>query len=514
MRRYLFVLACSAVVALSVSFAPGCSETGGTGGSGGSGGDGGSGGVAGTGGAGGDGGTGGVAGTGGSGGMGGDGGTGTGGLGGTGGMPECESARDCDDDNECTTDACNPANGSCENTAVRDGRSCSANRGGCYGGLCNFVPMNVAIGAKEVIFDWTTDRCEDLDLPDQPARFVRTADGEIVLFDGNAPTYYVSRGPDFDSLQRVCDPPALVSADLRTPESYENWEWLWSIYREGATWHALIHNEFHDAVAPTCKVGDPSPANLCWYNSITYAVSIDGARSFSKPGAPAHVVAPAPDVWTPPDTPAHDYYVEGYFNPTNMVLGPDDYYYALMSVFPAVGVDARGVCAMRTDTPGDPASWRAWDGSGFNLPLTSPYVTGTAAPLCELLPSLGRQSAGSLTYNSYIDRFTHVNEWGQWVDPQTLICGIYFTLSTDLIHWSDIQLLARADVGWCNDNGGPGAPPMLDPARVQYPSVIGHEDSTTNFERLGRTPYLYYTRHNSGLNRDLVRVRLTFTLQD
>jgi hypothetical protein len=440
--------------------------------------------------------------------------TGTGGQGGTGGMPGCESAEDCDDRNECTTDVCDRSSGLCEHTSVRDDSSCAADRGGCYRGVCNFVPVAVTFGERELVFDWTTDRCEDLHLPDQPARFVRAANGELVLFDANAPTYYVSRGADFDSLVRVCDPPALVSSDLRTPDSYENWEWIWAVYREETSWHALIHNEFHDAVAPTCRVGDPSPANPCWYNSITYAASTNDARTFVKPMAPAHVVAPAPRVWTPPDTQAEYYYVEGYFNPTNVVRGPDDYYYALMSVFPESGVDVRGMCAMRTNTLSDPASWRAWDGSGFNLPLPSPYVTGSTAPLCEFLPTLGRQGSGSLTYNSYIDRYMHMNEWGQWVDPQTLICGFYFTLSTDLIHWSEIQLIARADIGWCADNGGAGAPPILEPGHLQYPSIIDHADSTTNFERPGRTPYLYYTRHNAGLDRDLVRVPLTFTLEE
>jgi hypothetical protein len=47
-----------------------------------------------------------------------------------------------------------------------------------------------------------------------------------------------------------------------------------------------------------------------------------------------------------------------------------------------------------------------------------------------------------------------------------------------------------------------------------FVSTIGdHEDSTTNFERSGRTPYLYYTRHNGGLDRDLMRVPVTFTLE-
>ena len=140
------------------------------------------------------------------------------------------------------------------------------------------IKVSVTYGAKEVVFDYTTDRCEDLDLPDQPARFVRAEDGSLVLIDGNAPRHYLSRGADFNSLRRICNPVALVSADLRTAESYENWEWLWVVYREGTRWHALIHNEFHDAVASTCRVGDPSPGNPCWYNSITYAVSMTVAR--------------------------------------------------------------------------------------------------------------------------------------------------------------------------------------------------------------------------------------------
>ena len=35
--------------------------------------------------------------------------------------------------------------------------------------------INVTVGGREVVFDWTTDRCENLDVPDGPARFVRAA---------------------------------------------------------------------------------------------------------------------------------------------------------------------------------------------------------------------------------------------------------------------------------------------------------------------------------------------------
>jgi hypothetical protein len=48
-----------------------------------------------------------------------------------------------------------------------------------------------------------------------------------------------------------------------------------------------------------------------------------------------------------------------------------------------------------------------------------------------------------------------------------------------------------------------------------YSSIIDHEDTTINFERTGRNAYLYYTRLNDGgLDRDIVRVPITFTRID
>jgi hypothetical protein len=49
-----------------------------------------------------------------------------------GGMGECQSPDDCDDDNECTEDACE--SGMCTNNAVDDGAICEA--GVCRSGVC------------------------------------------------------------------------------------------------------------------------------------------------------------------------------------------------------------------------------------------------------------------------------------------------------------------------------------------------------------------------------------------
>lgn len=370
--------------------------------------------------------------------------------------------------------------------------------------------VNVTVGSlesREVVFDWTTDRCENLDVPDGPARFVRAADGELVLFSGNAPRYYISRGSDFSSFTRVCGQPALVSADNRTPESYENWEWLWAVYREGNSWHAFVHNEFHDATAGTCGPGDPSPGNPCWYNSITYAVSVDGGRTFTKPDAPAHVVAPAPNAWVPPLISPSGYAAEGYFQPSSIVRGPDGYYYSLMNSIPDKSMNVSGICAIRSDRLDDPTSWRAWDGSGFNLRLASPYATGASAAVCTYLPNAIGNS--SLSYNTYLGLYMLVNDSNEGGGAS---CGIYFSLSPDMVHWGPMQMIAPARIPWCD--AGPATPGVLEPVMVLYPSLLDHGDTGVNFDRTGRTVYLYYTRFNDGgLDRDLVRVPVTFTLE-
>ena len=375
------------------------------------------------------------------------------------------------------------------------------------------IEVEVTIGTKEVVLDGTTERCEALDVADGPPRFVRAEDGSLVLFSGNAPRYYVSRGAGFGKFTRDCSRPALVSADRRTADSYENWEWVWSVYREGSSWHALVHNEFHDAVAATCQPGNPAPGNPCWYNSVTYAVSTDGARSFSKPGAPAHVVAPAPNFWgaPPPNTPPpNGQFAEGYFSPSNIVRASDGYYYAFMMAIPTKFWNTMyGLCVFRTSTLGDPTTWRAWDGSGFNLRMTSPYVSGSAAPVCTSLGGLMTHS--HLVYDTYLERYMAVAQSPGPLDVNGRpTCGFFYALSADLIHWSAPRLLVEASMGWCAAD--PSQPGVLEPVVVAYPSIVDHSDTTANFERAGRTPYFYYVRINGdNLDRDVVRVPLTLT---
>ena len=369
------------------------------------------------------------------------------------------------------------------------------------------INLTVAVGKKEVVFDYTTDRCEELDLPDLPTRMVRAEDGSLVYFAGNAPRVYASRGADFNSLKRDCSQPVLVSADRRTPESYENWEWIWSVYRVGSTWHALVHNEYHDTFASTCDPGNPSPSNPCWYNSVTHAVSTDGGHTFTKPLAPAHVIAPAVEVWTPPtQMPTQSF-------PIGFVGGPiirhtDGYYYAIVNLHTSTTAPTYNyVCLIRTDDLDDPSSWRAWDGSGFSLRMASPYVTGVPGSVC---PSLSQMwNYASLSHSTYLDRYVGLGNGFTYIGGRG-VCGIYLQLSSDLIHWSRATLVVEASLRDCPAD--PGAPGVLEPVEVIFPTFIDHADTSVNFENIGQTPYLYYVRFTDGiLDRDVVRVPVTFT---
>jgi len=404
--------------------------------------------------------------------------------------------------------------------------TCPSDCGSC--GAVSPPAVTVELGELELVLD-PRDTCglppdvAGYDLPDVYAHALRTPDG-IVLVSGNAPWNFVSVGPDFDSLERDCDRPAFVSRDLPTAESFANQEWITSVWTEnGIDVFGLLHNEYHDPDAQTCKPGDTSPANPCWYNSVSLARSRDGGRTFETARPANHLVAAPPLEWEPPaavactrdeDCPGtcnvrrgmcdivHTPY--GYFEPSNIVRAPDGYFYSLVfAITSPTDQGERGSCLMRTNDLTQPDSWRFWGGSGFDIDPRSPYdaAPGETTSPCTFLPRLGGLR-GSLTWNTYLDAWLLVGADGRQVGSEVQ-CGFWFATSPDLVEWSFPEMLVEGPLGFspCTDAD---AGYLAD----IYPSIIDHDDTTLSFERSGQSPYLYFTRSFGGENRPLFRRRI------
>lgn len=359
-----------------------------------------------------------------------------------------------------------------------------------------------ALGAPEIVYDYSLDRCDVLDLPDMTARAVRPPGSPLVLYSGNAPRNYASFGPDFNQLRRNCTP-TLVSDDNTGAASFSNYEWLSTVYYADGNYHALVHNEYHDPTSANCKAGDTSPANPCWYNAITYAVSADG-RTFTQPAPSQHVVAGPPQKWDPSGARAPGPY--GYFTPSNIIRAADGWYYALFFAIPERNTQAkRGSCLMRTQSLADPKSWRAWDGAAFTIAMPSPYDAAATGTPCAIV--LSSDLNGSLTYNTYLGRYLYIGSAGTTQDGEVK-CGFLFSISEDFIRWSPPRVIKQSPLPF---------PPCGSAGQLtgteHYPSLIDHADTTINFERTGQSPHLYYMRYNNnGLDRDLVRVSVTIQL--
>jgi hypothetical protein len=366
--------------------------------------------------------------------------------------------------------------------------------------------VQVSVGPEETVFQYTIDPCMEGDYPDAPARAVRLSDSSLLLSAAHDQFWFMSFGADFYSLKRACVP-AWVSIDNWTASSFTNRQWIFSLYNDGSTIHALVHNEYHDPVATYCLPGYSGDQNPCQYNSISYAASTDGGQTFTMLPSPQAVVAPPTVQWTPPTQGQSPPYY-GYFEPTNIVLNnADGYYYARFIEFTPPPVLSGGYCVMRTQTLSDPTSWRTWNGSAFSLQMTNPY---TGAGAAECTPTGGTIPYESLTFNTYLNKFMVAGGSNFWSGSTPTNCGLYFSLSSDLVNWATQQIIEPVYIPSPSGCQKPGSVGIA--GSVAYGSIIDHGDATLSFENPGRTPYLYYTRFNDNAeNRDLVRVPLLFT---
>jgi hypothetical protein len=324
-----------------------------------------------------------------------------------------------------------------------------------------------------VLFDGPRDRCEADDFPDAPARAFRDATGTVHLLATHARNRQML-GPDLQRVAHDCRVVFQGRHDSR-PEAHDDYGWLVAPYTlDGRTVYSLIHNEFHGNERPSLC---PSRSYLrCWENTITWAVSRDGGYHFQRPPGPGALVAALPYPY------AGDRARQtGYFNPTNIVAHAG-FFYAMFTMIDAIRGDW-GICLMRTQDLSDPAGWRAWDGTGFNLRQAGPSGGQAAGPEAGRCRPVGEgrlfSSLGSLGWMPQAGTFVLAMRFQPWDRPRRgETPGTYLATSKDLLDWSEPVLL-MAD----HEAGGD--------MRQLYPALLDPAAPDRNFQTLGPRPLLF-----------------------
>jgi len=361
-------------------------------------------------------------------------------------------------------------------------------------------PAGMAVvGPVETVFDWSADRCTRLDIPDLPARAFRDADGNVQLISSHIETRRMI-GPTLDEVTRDCTV-RMASDHNPDPALFDDNQWIAAPYTEdGTTIYALVHQEYHGWEHSTdCASVDHFQ---CWYNSITLALSTDGGQSYDEAATPpGHLVAALPDRYQAETGP------NGVFEPSNIVK-KDGAYYAFVRI-DATSSDEQRICLMRTEDLSDPASWRFWDGDGFNVRMGDPYTMPDSAlggmPCAGISPDTLGIMDQSVTFNTYLNRYVMVGITATHIDGRE-VWGVLYSTSSDLIHWDQRQLLFEAKLPW---TWQPGDDPYL-----LYATLLDPNSPSQDFETSGKTGYVYFTRFNrpqaEPLDRDLVRVPVEF----
>src|SRR4051812_32039717 len=254
-------------------------------------------------------------------------------------------------------------------------------------------------GPEQMLFDWTTDHCESSDIPDLAARAFRDYTGLTQMIA----THFVNhryRGFDLNGVQEDCAT-MIASGNDPNPAAYNDLQWIASPYTiDGRTIYGLMHTEWRGYNHGQCSV-PASQRGSCIYFGVGFSRSRNAGATYTRQPAPQDLVATSSYRFDP------SYGQAGYSMPSNIVYKPDGYYYVMIGTS-AYRAQQFGACLLRTRTIADPTSWRAWDGSGFNIRFIDPYVETAEPPeahVCAPLANLGAQMTTSLTYNTYFGKY-------------------------------------------------------------------------------------------------------------
>ena len=372
--------------------------------------------------------------------------------------------------------------------------------------------LSVAAGAPvETVFRWATQRCGDMNLPDSPARALRTRDGGVALV---ASHYLVVPllGPDFGQLAPACAASSRGAEDA-DPAAFRDRVWVQALipYEDGGR-RRILGLASHEYMgwrhpgrcdAPFDGPGRRPAAFRCWYSAITLLVAEEGDWRF-RPVPRAPPVAASPLPYDPGATAR-----TGFFSVSNAILA--DGHATVLAYTEGLPGQPRGNCLLRAPLDDLVGGWRALSGGTFSARLSGAYGAAAAPPApCDVV---GAGVFRGAPVRSVVRVAAADGEWyvatiardGRDGVPG----GIFVTASRDLRDWRPARLL------W-------DVPPFRSQPEAgvyyQYPSLLDHASASDLFDRVEAGEHarlhLYLTRFNledrrRGLDRDLVRVPVT-----
>eukprot|EP00039_Didymoeca_costata_P017089 m.313801 g.313801 ORF g.313801 m.313801 type:complete len:490 (+) comp16491_c9_seq37:198-1667(+) len=364
-----------------------------------------------------------------------------------------------------------------------------------------------------------TSKCDGT-IPDIPARVfyqpsttTASSDATVHMIVGST-AYYTMQGPTPLDQTRSCNCSFNKTAD-GNPADFAADEYFDSPISFGnGTVISLVHTEFpgnrfnnSGPNAPYCTTkGYPE----CWTVTIGLVISHDWGKTFEHAAPPPHhLVASVPYGYNQTQL------ASGWGDPSNIMKHPTDgYYYAAIWNRHQVGLQAPGICMMRSNSLLDPTSWRAYSGKtkSFSVKFADPYTMqpGTEEDhVCTVtnLPAGSVEdgcAAHGLFYSKYLSKFVVTLGCDQARTP-------VFKLATsdDLVTWSPAQdLLTMAEAKNQSSKVVRG---------MNYPTFIDMSAPTDlndpNYYTIGQHPYLYWVSigdNPEDIGRNLLATPFTF----
>ena len=346
-------------------------------------------------------------------------------------------------------------------------------------------PQHVDIGEPQLWYDTSADpaTCKPfLDIGATPIAFAAAGGGANVQFIANdvsatGPHNFWVKAPLSSSgvlgtFRTDCNS-VLNSPQNPAWDKFMGYVWLAGFFKLGGSKiFGAVHNEYYGGGAcPSSDFAD------CFYGAALGSISNDSGASFQFQGAsPRHVIAKST---FPYQNVAHKYWFVGYHGVSNIVHGPDGYYYTILA-WRNIGTNFV-YCPARTNNLEDPASWRAWGGSGYTV--NSPAGADCTHVDVPVAPF-------QITWNTYFNAYIATGTGYKDGSPM----GMAYAVSKDLVHWSpsvDLgvypQWSPRAQTS-ATDWGNYNYPTLVDPSKL----VNTGDPAASSGAVTGQDPYFTY----------------------